>query len=59
MKIKIKEKNKLPLTFRYIETFNDQKRKKPNDVVYVLTCEKYQTNFYVREKPVKSLTRLL
>jgi len=59
MKIKVKEKNKLPLTFKHIETFADQKLKKPNDVVYVLTCEKYQTNFYIREKPVKSLNRLL
>jgi hypothetical protein len=59
MKIKIKEKNKLPLTFRYIETFNDQKLKKANDIIYVLDCEKYQTNFYIREKPMKSLNRLL
>ncbi len=59
MKIKIKEKNKLPLTFQYIETFNDQKLKKLNDVIYVLDCEKYQTNFYIREKPMKSLNRLL
>jgi hypothetical protein len=59
MKIKVKEKNKLPLTFKHIEPFNDQKLKKPNDVVYILDCEIYQTNFYVREKPVKSLNRLL
>ncbi|MDW9382645.1 hypothetical protein GFU89_20930 [Chryseobacterium sp. JV558] len=59
MKIKVKEKNKLPLTFQYIEKFNDQKLKKNNDIIYVLDCEKYQTNFYIREKPIKSLNRLL
>lgn len=59
MKIKVKEKNKLPLTFKHIESFNDQKPKKPNDVVYVLECKKYQTNYYIRERPIKSLNRLL
>ncbi len=59
MKIKVKEKNKLPLTFKHIEPFNNQKLKKPNDVVYVLECKKYQTNYRIREKPTKSLNRLL
>lgn len=59
MKIKVKEKNKLPLIFKHIEPFNDQKLKKPTDVIYVLECEKYQTNYYIRERPIKSLNRLL
>jgi len=59
MKIKIEEKNKLPLTFKHIETFRHQKLKKPNDIIYVLDCEKYQTNFHIREKPTKALTRLI
>ncbi|MGE8514848.1 MAG: hypothetical protein ACN6N7_19240 [Chryseobacterium culicis] len=44
---------------KHIEPFNDQKLKKPNDVIYILECEKYQTNFYIRERPIKSLNRLL
>ncbi|AZB01630.1 hypothetical protein EG359_19360 [Chryseobacterium joostei] len=59
MKIKVKEKNKLPLTFKHIEVFEDQKLKQKNDIIYFVTCEKYQTDFYIREKPVKSLNRLL
>ncbi|WP_431345672.1 hypothetical protein [Chryseobacterium sp. JK1] len=59
MKIKVKEKNKLPLTFKHIEAFHNQKTKKENDVIYVLGCEKYKSNFHIREKPLKSLTRLL
>lgn len=59
MKIKVKETNKLPLTFKHIETFRNQKLKKGNDIVYVLDCEKYQSNFHIREKPQKPLTRLL
>lgn len=59
MKIKIKETNKLPLTFKHIEVFKDQKLKKQSDVVTFINCKKLQTNFYIREKPIKSLNRLL
>lgn len=59
MKIKVKEKNKLPLTFKHVEVFEDQKFKQKNDIIYFLECKKYQTDFYIRERPVKSLNRLL
>jgi len=54
MKKKFKEKNKLPLIFNYIETFKNQIHGKSNNVIYILNCKKYQTNFYI-----KSLVRLL
>lgn len=62
MKNNFNETNPLPLTFKYIETFKNKvpsKDNKKEDVIYFIECHKYQTNFYVREKPVKSLTRLL
>lgn len=57
--IKIKEKNKLPLTFKHIEVFEDQKIKEKSDIIYFVECKKYQTDFYIRERPIKSLNRLL
>lgn len=61
MKKKIKEKNLLPLTFKYIEPFRKQKSKrtKRKDTIYFVASKKYNTDFLVREIPVKSLTRML
>lgn len=60
MKKLIKEKNILPLTFEYIEfTKNKIPTKSKSALRFYVTCEKYQTNYLVREKPYKSITRLL
>jgi hypothetical protein len=56
----IKEKHKLPLTFKYIEIFRGKNLGKLNsNTTYFLECEKYQTNFFVRLKPYKPLTKML
>ncbi len=60
MKPEIKENNKLPLTFKYMELFKTQDLKKLDEnTIFYIPCRKYQTNFYVREKPFKSLVRML
>lgn len=54
------EKNKLPLTFKYIENFRvktDKDRDKYK--VHYLKCEKYQTDFLIQTKPYKNLVRML
>lgn len=62
MKNKFKEINPLPLTFKYLETLKKKasaKNHKKEEVIYFIECEKYDTNFYIRETPVKNLVRLL
>lgn len=60
MKNKYKEKHNLPLSFKYIETLKTTNLGKVNSkIVYRENCEKYVTDFYLLEKPVKPLTRLL
>jgi len=49
---------KLPLTFKFITEYRNKNCNKNGEVYYV-ECKKYQTNFYVREKPVKPLVRML
>ncbi len=60
MKKKFKEKNKLPLTLRYIENFRDatDEIQDNHKINYVTTIE-YQTDFLMRIKPTKSLVRLI
>lgn len=59
-RIEFKEENKLPLTFKYIELFESKNTEKPgSDTTYYLECKNYQTDFSLREKPYKPLTRLL
>lgn len=54
------EKNKLPLTFKYIEfSKNKAPIKKKSNLMFFLECNKYQTEFLVRERPYKPITRLL
>lgn len=60
MKEKFKEQHKLPLVFKHIDFFENKNILKiDSNTMYVLKCKKYQTNFYVRERPVKPLIRLL
>jgi hypothetical protein len=49
MKKKFNEKNKLPLTFKYIDPFREKKNKrsKREDTVFFVSCEKYNTDFMV------------
>lgn len=61
MKKLINERNKLPLTFKYIEIFS-KKNSTPDSIktiVYFLECNNYQTDCYVRTPPFKPLTRML
>ncbi|MDR6514412.1 hypothetical protein J2780_000980 [Chryseobacterium camelliae] len=60
MKHLFNEKNQLPITFKYIELIKKNKLKQSNkNITYYVPCEKYQTSFYVREKPFKHLVRML
>jgi hypothetical protein len=60
MNLKIKEKHKLPLTFNYMESFKTQNTgNKMNDIIFFIKCEKYQSNFHVRENSGKALVRFL
>ncbi|AZA92514.1 Uncharacterised protein [Chryseobacterium nakagawai] len=60
MKNLYKEKNKLPLTFKYIEIFKTKNSAKlDSNSVYYSICKKYQTDFYIKEKPCKPFSRLL
>lgn len=60
MKKQIKDKHNLPLTFNFIELIKKTNLGKDNkNMIYFISCKKYQTDFYVREKPFKPLTRML
>lgn len=60
MKNRFGEKQKLPLTFKSITKFGNKTNVKPNsDTIYFLESKKYRSDFYIREKPFKALTRLL
>lgn len=60
MKENFGEKYKLPLSFKHVDFFEDTGSKGiTSTTICILRCKKYQTTFYVREKPVKPLIRLL
>lgn len=59
MKNQFNEKLSLPLTFKYVELIKTSSEKKDSNIIYFIPCKRYQTNFYVREKPVKPLVRML
>ncbi len=60
MKKKFKEKNKLPLTLKYIENFrNDSAEIQDSYQQNYVVCIQYQTDFLMSIKPVKPLVRLL
>lgn len=60
MKNMFEEKNNLPLTFKYMEVIRTRRiGVSRNKITYYVKSKKYETDFYVREKPMKSLTRLI
>lgn len=60
MKKIIKEKNLLPLTFKYIEFSKKMvKVKSKSTLTFFVECEKFQTEYLIRARPYKSITRLL
>ncbi|KPE50180.1 hypothetical protein AOB46_15625 [Chryseobacterium indologenes] len=60
MKNIIQEKNKLPLTFSYLEIIKRKKTiRKSVQIAYYTKSKKYQTDFLLIEEPEKSLVRLL
>lgn len=60
MNNQFQEKNKLPLTFKYVEVSKNKNVGKLNSkIIYYLKCQKYQTDFLVRLHPFKPLTRML
>ncbi|MCQ9639901.1 hypothetical protein MP478_10950 [Chryseobacterium sp. WG14] len=52
-----KEKHPLPLIYKNVEVVKNKKREKPHFNI-TIECERYQTDFYVKLKPHKSLVRL-
>ncbi|HCA07189.1 hypothetical protein [Chryseobacterium sp.] len=60
MKSILNEKNKLPLTFKYLEIIKRKRTSRKNlSITYYARSEKYQTDFFITEKPIKPLIRLL
>ncbi|MFE7088229.1 hypothetical protein ACFU8T_13995 [Sphingobacterium spiritivorum] len=56
----LQEKNKLPLTFEYMEFFGNKRSDNPDSTSSdYLKCSTYQTDYLLRKKPFKPLTRLL
>ena len=55
--MKIDEANKLPIIFDFIQLKKvNNKRKK---ILYMNTCDKFQTDFMPLEKPEKKLVRFI
>lgn len=62
MKNNFNEAKLLPLTFKYIEIFKNKislKDNKKEEIIYFIECQKFHSNFYIRERPLKSLVRLI
>jgi len=60
MKNIINEKNKLPLTFNYLEIIKRKKTiRKSVQIAYYTKSKKHQTDFLLIEEPEKSFVRLL
>ncbi len=60
----IKEENKLPLTFEYMELYdgkssNNLDSSSGSGSSLYLKCSTYQTDYLLRTKPFKRLTRLI
>lgn len=53
-----KEQHKLPLIYKHVDVVKNKTREKKHLSITV-SCEKYQTDFYVKPKPYKFMTRLL
>ncbi|SES01653.1 hypothetical protein SAMN04488023_12529 [Pedobacter rhizosphaerae] len=59
MRYQIEEKNKLPLTFKFVDEYRGEKiNPKSTDVIYG-TCSRYKTDFLMLVKPCKPISRLL
>lgn len=52
-----KEKNQLPLIYKYVEVVKNKTRETPTSIT--IECEKFQTDFYVKLKPNKFLVRII
>lgn len=59
MKYQIKEKHKLPLTFKFVDEYRAKKSNDNKDDIPYVKCEKYQTDFLMQVKPNKALVRIL
>lgn len=60
MKKMFEKNDNLPLTFKYMEVIRTRRSGvSRNKITYYVKSKKYQTDFFVREKPMKSLTRLI
>ncbi|WP_080778200.1 hypothetical protein [Chryseobacterium phocaeense] len=60
MKKILNEKNKLPLTFKYLEIIKRKKAVRKNCLIsYYTVSEKYQTDFLLTDAPFKSLVRFI
>ncbi len=56
MKYEIKDKHRLPLTFRFVDEY---RAKNADGHVPYVRSKKYQTDFLLQVKPYKALVRLL
>lgn len=55
-----REENRLPLTFTYLEFFEDKRfNLQSESSTNYLECGHYQTNFLMRSRPFKKLVRML
>ena len=60
MKNLIAEKNKLPLTFKYIDIIKIKNvGKLDSNTIYYIKCEKFNTEYFVKLKPYKNNTLIL
>lgn len=56
----IKEENKLPLTFEYMELYDGKSSNNlDSGSSLYLRCSTYQTDYLLRTKPFKRLTRMI
>jgi len=59
MRYQIEEKNKLPLTFKFVDEYRGNKTdQKINDVLYGRS-DRYKTEFLMLVRPNKPICRLL
>lgn len=57
----MKKGEKLPVTFKYIEKFSKEfdKNVLKKETIYYLKSHQIQTDYYVRQKPLKHLVRMV
>jgi len=59
MRYQIEEKNKLPLTFKFVDEYRGKKNNQKGSEVLYGTCGRYKTTFLMLVKPYKPISRLL